>query len=300
MRRRFIARRRNEMVIIKIIALIFLVYLAYFFIIRPLFRLRPEFEPNHLLSLASNDMLGESFFSNNFSLPLNNPNQLLGLNLIDFEVNPPIINAQPVIRPIEESENLPIVYIYNTHPNEEFYPGSLAIHNITPNVIMASYMLQSALAEHGIVAVVEERDVRDILRANNWNFSRSYQASRKLMESARDEHPTIRYFIDVHRDAVAGTTTIDGVRYARMMFVIGQGNPNYQMNESLMLRIHQDIEQNYHDLMRRPFYNRTSRFNQDISPGVILLEVGDPRNTIDEVHNSINVFAAAFARIIGE
>ena len=298
MRRRFKARPKYDLQIVKIILTIILVYLLFFLIIRPIFRLVSNTSSQHFLSLATNNLLGEPPFNHHLSLPLNNPNQFLELTLGNIDINSSLPNAQPVIH-IPEA-NYPIVYIYNTHPNENFYPGALAIHNITPNVVMASYMLEAALAEYGIVSIVESRDVRDILRANNWRFNQSYLASRKLIQDVKERYPTIRYFIDVHRDSRAGSVTIDGITYARMMFVIGKNHPNYQENKALMLNIHQEINHNYPDLMRNPFFRPNSSFNQDLAPGVILIEVGDPRNTIDEVYNSINVFASSFARVIKE
>ena len=51
--------------------------------------------------------------------------------------------------------------------------------------MMASYVLRENLNKLGISSIVEEANMSDILQKNGWNYSYSYQASRKLMEEKK-------------------------------------------------------------------------------------------------------------------
>ena len=63
---------------------------------------------------------------------------------------------------------------------------NLEIYGITPNVLMASYLLREDLNKKGIPTIVEEANMSDILTKNNWNYSYSYQASRITLEEKKN------------------------------------------------------------------------------------------------------------------
>ena len=51
------------------------------------------------------------------------------------------------------------------------------------------------------------------------------------------KYNTLKYYIDIHRDAVSkkvATANINGKDYARVLFVLGTNNPNYLENKKLM------------------------------------------------------------------
>jgi len=85
-----------------------------------------------------------------------------------------------------------------------------------------------------------------------------------------------------------------------MMFVIGMNHENYKQNEALMLKINELINNNYEGLMRTPFYGKNSRYNQHFNENVMLIEIGGPESTINEVSLSIKAFAESLTTIIGE
>ena len=51
------------------------------------------------------------------------------------------------------------------------------------------------------------------------------------------------------------------------------------------------ISNKYKGLSRGIMYRKDVIFNQDLSPYAILLEVGGVDNTIEEINNTLNVFA---------
>jgi len=195
-------------------------------------------------------------------------------------------------------QNEPIVYIYNTHTNEEYSYNSNNIYNVTPTILTASYILKSELEKFGINSIVEENNTTNIVNERGLPYSSSYKVSRELLENKKLEYPSLIYFIDLHRDSVERkitTTTIDNVSYARLMFLLGLENENYMENKSIMEKLNNYLNENYKGLSRG-IYEKQGRgvngvYNQDFNKNTMLIEVGGVGNTIDEVSNSIKVIA---------
>lgn len=50
--------------------------------------------------------------------------------------------------------------------------------------MMASYILREKLNRNGISTIVEENDVTEFLKTNNWNYASSYKVTKLLMQDA--------------------------------------------------------------------------------------------------------------------
>jgi len=192
----------------------------------------------------------------------------------------------------------PIVYIYNTHQLENYSSENLDIYGITPNVLMASYILKEKLNKLGIPTVVEDANMSEMLSLNGWDYSYSYKASRLLILSKKSEYSSIKYFIDLHRDSVPkelATTTINQKKYAKILFVVGQDYNTWQQNLDTATKINKLIEEKYPTLSRgilkKTGYGVDGVYNQDISSNSILIELGCVDNTIEEVFNTITAIA---------
>ena len=192
----------------------------------------------------------------------------------------------------------PIIYLYNSHQLENYNSENLNIYGITPNVLMASYILRENLNNLGISTIVEEANMSDILTKNGWNYSYSYQASRIGMEEKKNKYNTLEYFIDIHRDSLSkaySTVSIGDKNYAKVLFVIGKEHPNWQKNYTLAVNLNSLIEQNYKGLSRgiigKEGIGVNGIYNQDISPNCLLIEVGGVDNTIEEVNNTMLALA---------
>ena len=192
----------------------------------------------------------------------------------------------------------PIIYIYNSHQLENYSSKDLDIYGITPNVLMASYVLRENLNKMGINTIVEESNMSEILSRNGWNYSYSYRASRGLMEEKIVTYNTLEYFIDIHRDSVSreySTALIGGKNYAKVMFVIGLDHDNWKLNYELALSLYNLFNKYYpgitRSIMKKEGANVNGIYNQDISPNCILVEVGGVDNTIEEVYNTMSAFS---------
>lgn len=192
----------------------------------------------------------------------------------------------------------PRVYIYNTHQGEAYAGKGLEQYNITPGVKMAAYLLQDRLNSLGITTIVEERSVSDYLKANNLDYSQSYQATRKFLIDALDEYQSFDLIIDLHRDALdkeLSTTTIDGKSYAKILFVMNQ---NYSDNIELVKNINNKLNTKFPGLSRGIYDKYKDTFNQDLSKNALLLEIGGQHNTIDEVLNTVDALIEILKEIL--
>ncbi len=215
-----------------------------------------------------------------------------------FKINNSLNKNLSQVNKVLYNTEEPLIYIYNTHSSEEYSYTKNDIYNIVPNVKTASYILEEELKKLGISSLVESENTVDILNSKNMAYSMAYEVSRDLLERRRSEYDTITYFIDLHRDSVKReitTTTINGVTYAKVMFLLGLENPNYQENKKVLTKLNDYLNENYKGLSRGIYEKQGSGvngvYNQDISPNVILIEVGGVDNTIEEVSNSLKVIA---------
>ena len=68
---------------------------------------------------------------------------------------------------------------------------------------------------------------------------------------------------------------------------------------SLALVLQNKIGKNNSQLFRS-INLRTASFNQQLSPGYLLLECGSVANTLEEAEKAAELFATGFARVISE
>lgn len=194
--------------------------------------------------------------------------------------------------------NTPRVYIYNTHQLEGYSDNNLKDYNITPNVLMASYVLKEKLNKLNIPTIIETANIKEFLNINNWDYYKSYDASRFYLEETLKNYNNLELIIDFHRDAIdknLSTVTIDNKEYAKVLFVIGMEHDNYEKNLALANHLNDLIKKNYPTLTRgiitKSGTNVNGVYNQDLSDKTILIEVGGYQNNLEEVINTIDILA---------
>ncbi len=194
--------------------------------------------------------------------------------------------------------NNPIIYLYNSHQLENYNNSNLEIYGITPNVLMASYILKEKLNSKGLSTIVETTNLSDFLNVNGWDHSSSYKASRLLMLDKISKYDSLKYFIDIHRDSVSksvSTVNIANKNYARILFVLGLEHSNYQSNLDNMNKLN-TLSEKYYPGLSRGIYKKSGPgvngiYNQDINSNVILIEVGALENNIEEVLNTMEALS---------
>ena len=210
----------------------------------------------------------------------------------------------PVIK--EESKD-PLIYIYNTHQTEEYETSTILDYSIKPTVTITNYILEEIFNKNKLYTYIEESNIKEILNKNSWNYSYSYKATRILLEQRKQEYPTLKYFIDIHRDSITKdktTININNKSYAKILFLIGLENPNYQENLSFTEKLNNLINQKYPNLSKGIYKKGgpgvNGVYNQDFSKYLILVEMGGYQNTPIEVLNSSLALAECFMEVINE
>lgn len=232
--------------------------------------------------------------------------------ILKYALNIDVNKATEVIREENNNDkvevevnNDPIIYIYNTHQKEKYHSNYMNGYNISVGVFEASKMLKEYLKKYGIEAIVEEDDVESKLHSLNWKYGYSYRVSRMFLEDTYKEYPSLKYFIDIHRDSSKyekTTTEINGEKYARLLFVIGLDNKDYELNMKMANKLRQLIEDYNKDLfrgiMKKSGKGVNGIYNQDFNPNTILIEVGGQYNSIEEVNNTLKVLAKILSEYI--
>ena len=200
----------------------------------------------------------------------------------------------------------PLVYIFNSHP-QEMIGGTFADLRIGQmNVVELSHVMANIFEEYGIPSIVEDRCVIDILRGNNWNFTESYQASRIFIEERIHQYPTLQFFFDIHRDGVVwdlARVDINGSPYAQVLFVIGADNPaGFNDNYMMARRLHNILEERRPGISRGIMvsegFGRNGIYNQDVASTLQLIEIGTVETTIEEAMNTMEILADVLAEYI--
>ncbi len=235
---------------------------------------------------------------------INKPVSLLNQNVknarkMKTQTNKTSINnkqSKNTVNEVMQESAEPIVYVYNTHQSEDYNGYS---------VYDASLLLANNLNEKKTPTYFEEQSIKTFLDQNNFKYYKSYVASRKYLDDARNKYLSLKYFFDIHRDSVSkkiSTVTYKEKSYAKILFVIGLDNPSNEKNNSNSSVLNELINSKVPGISRGIVkhggkgYNGV--YNQDVSENVFLIEVGGKDNTKEEVENTINVISESILEYI--
>lgn len=246
---------------------------------------------------------------------LSNPSTILNNSVLGYSYDEPtnldLDKLKQISSYIEDPYKVditnPLIYLYNSHQLENYNNDSLLAYGITPNVLMASYLLKEKLNSNGLATIVEDTNMTEFLSLNNWDYSSSYKASRIFLLDKQNTHPTIKYYFDIHRDSVnkkLTTVNINNKSYARILFVVGLEHSNYQENLKNVNKLNSIIDKKYPGLSRGIYKKEgpgvNGIYNQDISSKVFLIELGGIDNNIEEVLNTINALTDTITTYINQ
>ena len=206
----------------------------------------------------------------------------------------------------------PTVLIYHTHAMESYTPQTgedyteevpFRTANLDYNMVSIGTRLAELLENAGI-SVLHDTTLHDAASYNG-----SYASSRETVEKYLAQYPSIRLVLDIHRDAaedgsghqVATTAETAQGDTARLMLVLGSEagglyNPNWQENYALAVKLQAVLEQESPGLCRE-LHLTDQRYNQDLSPGALLIEVGAAGNTHEEALRAMTPLAEAIAAL---
>ena len=205
----------------------------------------------------------------------------------------------------------PQILIYHTHTREAYLETDVAVYNAgdwqttqsSHSVVAVGEVLKAELESYGFSVI---HDTTDHVPPSQ---SSSYSRSLQTMKEYAKKYPTIRIFIDVHRDAYnnleAGSkdfVTVNGEECARMMFVVDNGEgysvkPDYESNYKLSQAITIELE-NIRKGFTRPIRIKSHSHNQNVSDMCLLIELGHNANTLEQAKNAAKYAALAMSRVV--
>ncbi len=208
----------------------------------------------------------------------------------------------------------PQVLILHTHTTEgymtyeaDYYNAAdrHRTHDHTRNVCAVGEALRLTLAAYGITAI------HDTTVHDNPVYSGAYNRSAEVAEKYLKEYPSIQIVLDLHRDSIEEggtlirpTAVVEGKKAAQMMLITGvvstDALPHLQWKQNLTLSTHWQaaLDAVSPDLMR-PLNLTASRYNQHLSPGWVLVEVGAEGNTVEEAVYSAQLLGRTLAELLG-
>ncbi len=220
--------------------------------------------------------------------------------------NPNFEEIQAASPSIAYSGEGPQVLIVHTHGTESYAEENSVFYyksddarstDTSKNIVAVGNVLSSELEMDGI----EVLHIETLCDEESYNDA--YTVSRELIQEALEEYPSIRIVIDMHRDSLI---TNSGVKYrpvtniygkdaAQMMFVVGTGSSkiphdDWAENLALVFDLQEELNSRYENIMR-PIVLREGTYNQDLSAGTILIEMGTCANSLEEAIYSAKIFA---------
>jgi len=187
-------------------------------------------------------------------------------------------------------ESQPTVLIIHSHGSESYqktedYTESTAYRTLNTdyNMISIGDLLAQELENAGI-RVIHDRTMYDVPSYND-----AYTQARAGIEAHLAENPSICLILDLHRDAatdangnqIGYTVSTPEGDAAKLMLVLGTNSDTWQDNLSLATKLHVLLEKQVPGICR-PINVRSQRFNQDLCPGAVLVEVGATGNSRQE------------------
>lgn len=234
----------------------------------------------------------------------NNTN--LDINLKDF------VDANLNLNIEKNSE--PQVLILHTHAtesyllhNENYYTNNDTARNTDNayNMIALGKIITDRLNAAGIVTL------HDTTQHDNPSYNESYSRAADTICSYIKKHPSIKIVIDLHRDALAAndtdkvkvTTEINGKKAAQIMLVMGSQSgsvknfPNWRENLKLATKLQQTIEVMYPSLARSIHF-MSKNYNQSLTTGSLLIEIGTDGNTLTEAKYSAQLLSDSLIKLL--
>ncbi len=201
------------------------------------------------------------------------------------------------------------ILIIHTHSSESYTPEADGLYEESDyfrtqereySVIRVGDELAAAFGELGL-EVIHDRSIYDYP-----SYTGSYSRTMEAVSAYLEKYPDIGVVIDLHRDALSYP---DGTPYAtgkdgcaQVMLVIGTGesglyHPNWEENLCLAVHLQRAMLARCEGLCR-PIALSRSRYNQHLSPGYFILEVGSTGNTLSEALEAARRFAVCAADVI--
>ncbi len=208
---------------------------------------------------------------------------------------------------IEVGDHEPQILIYHTHTTEAFeleerdtydYDFRGKCSEPDKNITAVGDEICAALEKYGIT-VLHDTLVHDLP-----SYDGAYDSSRETVKELLAEYPSVKIALDIHRDGIetaegvriAPVAEVGGEEAAQIMIISGcddgtMNMPDYLNNFRFACELQSSAETMFPGLTR-PILFDYRHYNQDLTDGSLLIEVGSHGNTLAQAKYS--------GRLIGE
>jgi len=255
-----------------------------------------------LLDLSMERLANFDYLLNNFFVV--DPNTTADSSQINAET---FMNTDLTVK---GEASAPQILIYHTHSQEEF-ADSVEGDTSTGVIGLGDYLTEILTNTYGY-NVLHDTQTFDLF-GGSLDRNKAYNYARDGIEKVLEENPSIDVIIDLHRDGVSEdkhlVTEIDGKQTAQIMYFNGLSytnnggnldylyNPYISDNLAFSFRLEYEAAQ-YYPTLTRCVYLKGYRYNLDLRPKSILLEVGAQTNTVEEARNAMEPFAYILNKIL--
>lgn len=219
--------------------------------------------------------------------------------------------TQEMVTPNVDFTNKKDIIIYHTHTCESYTPTEA-------NNYVASGNFRTTDLNYSVAGVGTE--LTNNLKSLGFNvnhdttyhdypaYTGSYTRSLATIQNILQNKPNSQFVIDLHRDALGSnsnygpTVQIGDEVGAQLMFVMGTDgggleHPNWLNNFKLAIKIQEKANEMYPGLFK-PIILRDSRYNQHVTTGACIIEVGATGNTLEECKISMKYLAKVIEEVM--
>lgn len=198
----------------------------------------------------------------------------------------------------------PAIGIYQTHSRESFWsampPGSSVAYSTDwpKTIVQVGWWLSEDIHQAG-VAVIQSR-VDNMSEGLLASYNQSYYTAKRLLR----DYPSVRLLIDLHRQANdVPTIDVHGKSVAKILIVVGSNqllpNPYWHDNYEVALRLATALKKlSPNILVGNGVDTVPYRYNQQLLPGDLMIEVGGPNNTLAQERRAAHILAQALVRLV--
>lgn len=205
------------------------------------------------------------------------------------------------------------VLIYHTHTTESYLTNISQLNAFVPtrsrdprySVVRVGEELANNLRNKFGMQVIHNATIHDYP-----DYNSSYSNSLKTVTTVLKAYTNIKIVIDLHRDAMGDNkklrevANVNGKNAAKIMFVIATGelkqnHPTWKENLKLALKIQEKLNEQCPQLTL-PINLAKYTYNQHVSNGALLIEIGGDGNLLDECLESTKYLAKAINDVVSK
>jgi|GEM_PF-682261 len=213
-----------------------------------------------------------------------------------------------------QKNNDPQVLVMHTHTSESYMDKDRGFYYQNTEFHSTNNSRNVTLVGDAICKVLEKNEIKtihDVTYHDVPMYTGSYKRSENTVKRLLEKNPSLKVVLDIHRDTIEykdrkkikPTVKIDGRKAAQVMIISGCNTdgsldyPNWEENLKFSLKLQREIETLYPGLVRALLFTH-ARYNQHLTKGSTLIEVGTDANTLEEAVYSGILVGEALSRLL--